>query len=56
MEMFVIGMVFGGVIGFAMFWNRTRRLEDELIEKEILLNETAELLSREKKSKRKEAI
>lgn len=31
MEMCVVGMVFGFVMGFILFWNRTRSLEDELL-------------------------
>lgn len=53
MELFVIGMVFGGIIGWLMFWNRTRRLEDELIEKSILLDEAVEIIRIQRKAQKK---
>lgn len=50
MELFIIGAVFGGLIGWLMFWNRTRRLEDELLDKSILLDEAVEIIRRQRRA------
>lgn len=51
MGIFLGGMVIGGVLALAMFWNRTRRLEDELLEEHKLLMTAVRMLREERRGK-----
>lgn len=50
MALFIGGVAMGLVFGFVAFWNRTTRLEDELMEKEELLNTAINMLREERKN------
>ena len=52
MAVFLGGMVIGGVFAWMILWKRTRNLEDDLMEKDELLNTAVEMLRRERQERK----
>ena len=52
MALFIGGIAMGLVFGFVAFWNRTTRLENELEDKERLLDTAVEMLRQERRQHR----